>query len=197
VANVEKQARKIAKRAKVQQALVLALYGGVVLPMAVFAPNAMRLLKNLDPDLSKKRKPAYRIQQALKRLENRDLIRREKTEKGLVAKLTPRGKKFAERLNAAHKIYIRKPRKWDGRWRIVIFDIWERRRGVRDQLRRILAKAGFKKLQNSVWIYPYDCEELLTLIRTDLRLGKSILYIVAEGVENDLILRRLFDLPLN
>ncbi|TSC69196.1 MAG: PaaX family transcrtiptional regulator [Parcubacteria group bacterium Gr01-1014_56] len=192
---VERDAKKKRQRANIQQTVALALYGSAVLSMAVFAPNALTLLKNIDPDLTKKRKPAYRIQQALARLEKRKLVSREKTEKGWRVRLTSEGEKYADRLHRADRVKIRKPTRWDKRWRIVIFDVWERRRGVRDQLRKVLVKAGFRRVQNSVWVHPYDCEELLTFLRADLRLGKGILYIVAEGVENDKQLRQWFGLP--
>lgn len=41
---------------------------------------------------------------------------------------------------------------WDGKWRIVIFDIPEERRIIRNLFRRNLKKWGFKQLQKSVWI---------------------------------------------
>lgn len=55
-------------------------------------------------------------------------------------------------------------------------------------------KVGFVRIQNSVWVYPYDCEELIAFIRADLRLGKGLLYIVAEGIEYDKHLRTHFKL---
>ena len=192
---VEKETKEIRRRSHIQQAVVLTLYGATILPMAVFAPNALKLLKGIDPNLAKKRKPAYRIQQAATRLEQRKLLARRLTKDGWKIQLTPAGAKYANRLHNAERILIKKPRKWDGRWRIVIFDVWERRRAVRDQLRRMLVKAGFRRVQDSVWVYPYDCEELLTFLRADLRLGKGILYIIAEGIENDRQLRQWFGLP--
>ena len=51
------------------------------------------------------------------------------------------------------KIAIEK-RRWDRRWRIVIFDIPERRKSVRAKLRRFMQEYGFVRLQDSVWIYP-------------------------------------------
>jgi phenylacetic acid degradation operon negative regulatory protein len=90
---------------------------------------------------------------------------------------------------------VRTPKKWDGKWRIVIFDVWERRRLTRDRLRALLIETGFVRLQNSVWVYPYPCEELIVYIRTELRVGKGLEYIVAEGIERDKELRRRFKLP--
>lgn len=47
-------------------------------------------------------------------------------------------------------------KKWDRKWRIVIFDIKERKRNQRDQLRKKLKELGFGMIQESVWITPYD-----------------------------------------
>jgi len=56
--------------------------------------------------------------------------------------------------------------KWDGKWRAVIFDIPEASRKDRDFLRRELQWIGFKELQKSVWIFPYNFEkELEALLR--------------------------------
>lgn len=193
---MEDKTKKIIRRARIQDALVLTLYGVSALTLAVMAPNAMRLLKNIDPNLSKKRNPSRRMQQALGRLVSKGLVSRKENEKGTTFILTKSGEGYADRLNNASRLVVKKPKRWDRRWRIVVFDIWEKRRLARDRLRAMLKKAGFCKIQNSVWAYPYDCEELLVFIRTELRLGKSVLYIVAEGIENDIILRRHFGLPL-
>src|SRR3989338_5623807 len=57
-----------------------------------------------------------------------------------------------------------------------------------------LQKIGFVRIQDSVWAYPYDCEEVLAFIRTELRLGGGVLYLIAEGIEHDRSLRAKFDL---
>jgi phenylacetic acid degradation operon negative regulatory protein len=46
--------------------------------------------------------------------------------------------------------------KWDGKWRILIFDIEEANRAVRNTLRYQIKELGFGYLQKSVWISPYD-----------------------------------------
>lgn len=48
-------------------------------------------------------------------------------------------------------------RKWDGRWRLVIFDIPEKKRGERDVLRVTLHRLRFAQLQKSIWVsaHPY------------------------------------------
>ena len=87
-----------------------------------------------------------------------------------------------------------KKRRWDQRWRVIIFDIPERRRKIRDRLRSTMRELGFARLQDSVWVYPYDCEDLMALLKADLKLGVSVLYMVVEHIENDKYLREQFSL---
>ena len=189
---VEETARRVARRFKLQDAIVITMYLGAAFSLSVAAPNTLRLLKKIDPDMARKRHPTRRISQAMSRLRSRGLIEKDRRGRGI---LTEAGKRYAEKLYSRDRLSILRPKRWDHRWRIVIFDVWERRRSVRDQLRWLLMKIGFVKVQNSVWAYPYDCEEVLAFIKADLRLGKGMLYLVAEGVEGDRWLRRHFKLP--
>ena len=109
--------------------------------------------------------------------------------------LTSAGKVHIQKIDALERLTVKKPRRWDGKWRVVVFDIWERRRPVRDRLRYLLKKIGFQKIQHSVWVYPYDCEELLAFIRTELRVGGGVIYLIAEGIEHDRALKARFDIP--
>lgn len=45
---------------------------------------------------------------------------------------------------------------WDRKWRLVIFDIEETARSVREIFRRKLKELGFGMLQKSVWVTPFD-----------------------------------------
>lgn len=47
-------------------------------------------------------------------------------------------------------------KKWDGKWRIVIFDIAEASKVVRENIRYKLKELGFGMLQKSVWLSPHD-----------------------------------------
>src|SRR3989344_8216489 len=189
---LEQKAANRAERVKIQQKLAVLLFRLSVHSFTLASAPEAFLMRRLFPE--SKRNSMKRMRQALYRLEARGLLKRERSERGWRVSLTDVGEKFAEKLDAADRIKIKAPRKWDEKWRIVIFDIWERRRGVRDKLRRTLEKAGFKRVQDSVWVCPYDCEEFITFLRADLRLGEGILYLIAEGVENDAKLRKRFGL---
>lgn len=84
--------------------------------------------------------------------------------------------------------------RWDGKWRMVIFDIKGGKRKTRDKIRYELRSFGFVLLQHSVWVYPYDCEEYITLLKADEHVGKSLLYIVAESIEIEKDIKKIFEL---
>ncbi len=51
-------------------------------------------------------------------------------------------------------------RPWDGRWRLVLFDVPEHESSRRVQLRRRLRAWHFGNLQNSVWVSPEPLDEI-------------------------------------
>jgi len=60
---------------------------------------------------------------------------------------------------------IEKPKQWDRRWHIVASDISEKRKKGRDALRTMLTRWGFYKLQESMYVHPYPCEDEIDLLR--------------------------------
>ncbi len=109
--------------------------------------------------------------------------------RGVLAKLKKLG--WAEKIQKDNEIYYRitpkgekefdkilKPLKivgtWDGLWRLVIFNIPENKRDVRDRLRRALSKLGLGILQSSVWISPNDIKKDIAEIGTRLGLSHSL-----------------------
>ena len=195
--SIERKITRLTKRQRTQDIVLMSLYALSVLSVGVVAPNAAQLFKYVEKYLPKKTNIRTRTSQAITRLVAKGLIVRtgEATHSSL--QLTKKGKDVIKVIETQQKISPQKPKRWDGKWRIVIFDVWERRRGVRNKLRIMLQNTGFMKIQNSVWVYPYPCEDLFMFLRTDLRLGQGMLYIVADEIEHDVRLRRHFGLPVS
>lgn len=193
---MEERTRRIVKKAKIQDAVVATLYGVAALTLIIAAPNTLRLFKYLDPYIGK-HNGRRRMSQAISRLIKRGFLKREGYGGDARVFLTDAGRRHAESLLKDMQLSIDKPRRWDERWRIVMFDVWERRRPVRDRLRHLLQKIGFVKIQNSVWAYPYDCEEVIALIRAELRVGRGAMYLITDGLEGDRELREHFGLSLS
>lgn len=91
---------------------------------------------------------------------------------------------------------IQKREKWDGKWRIIIFDVSEERRNNRDFLRKQLKWIGFRELQKSVWIFPYDVQkdikDLMEISR--YKCGGDVRFLIVEKIEEDDDLKKWFDL---
>lgn len=57
------------------------------------------------------------------------------------------------------RMMIDRPEIWDGKWRIVVYDIPKDKSSERDHLRRVLIRSGFLKIQESVYVFPFPCTE--------------------------------------
>ncbi len=110
----------------------------------------------------------------------------------LTLTLTEKGKQKALRYNL-EKIEIPK-QKWDGRWRIVVFDIPESRRDARDAFRALLKKMGFYELQKSVFIHPYECKNEIDFLIEFYNIRPYVRFITVEDIDNQLHLKRHFGL---
>jgi DNA-binding transcriptional regulator PaaX len=75
---------------------------------------------------------------------------------------------------------------------VLIFDIKESKKSLRDKVRNTLVSIGFVKLQNSVWVFPYDCEDLITLLKADFSIGREVLYMIVDRIENEETLLKYF-----
>jgi hypothetical protein len=189
---IEAEAKKRRRRGYLRDALLVSLaLTGVVL-VATIAPNALAHLRYLPA--MKRAQLRYQAKTTLWRLAAQGLIKFEKKDGESYARITPEGQKVL--LLEQHKAFLRnvKKRRWDKRWRVIIFDIPERRRRTRDRLRITMSELGFVRLQDSVWVYPYDCEDLMALLKADLKIGVAVLYMIVENIENDKHLRAQFAL---
>jgi len=73
-------------------------------------------------------------------------LREFKKESKKVYKITNKGK-----VKILKYDIIKRSRKWDGKWRVIIFDIPANKKKVRDFLRNRLKILGFKQLQKKVF----------------------------------------------
>lgn len=86
---------------------------------------------------------------------------------------------------------------WEGTWTLVLYDIPVSHSAYRYDLRSMLIRAGFRKLQHSVWISPHPCEELQRYIEQHAGLRRYVRILTANPAPG---LRHVDDwekLPLN
>lgn len=92
-------------------------------------------------------------------------------------------------------LWLHRPMKeWDGKWRIVIFDIPEEKRKLRNLFRRRLITLGFRFLQESVWISPYNIADKVEDLINQSGASKFVHYLVVEEIDNKDVLKKIFHL---
>ena len=190
---LEKEAKRIRRLQAFQQGLLAAVAVGGIVVIAATIPNAARLLRYM-PGYKKGARFNHQAKTALGRLAAKGLVTFEERNGKRYARITETGEQLLA-LESMREASMQKQKRWDSRWRVVLFDIPERLRGVRNRLRLFMQEYGFVRLQDSVWIYPYDCEDLIALVKADFRIGADVLYMIVERLERDKHLREHFKLP--
>ncbi len=184
---IEEKSRKKGNREHLQK-LILQIVADVgMLGVSLVAPNVAKAMYKLG--LVPKRRQNEYVSSSASKLARRGLLFYD----GKRYYMTPKGEDLLRHWQFTD-FKLERPKKWDKKWRVIIFDIPEKKRKIRDQIRTLFKSAGFYLLQDSVWVYPYDCEDVLTLLKSDLGVGKNILYLIVDELENDKRLRESFDL---
>jgi len=181
-----KNAKRV-RRANLQRIILETVSAAGIISVALVAPNVLRAIKKLG-FIPLRREREY-IRAARDRLVRQGFLA---YQNGML-RPTSRGEETLRILNAA-RYQITKPKRWDRKWRVLIFDIPEERKVVRERIRKILSGLGFVRVQDSVWLYPYDCEDIIALLKTDLRIGKEMLYLIVDMLEGDEAFRNHFSL---
>lgn len=190
---VETGARKKRQRRNVRTAALIAIGTAGFIATAAIAPSMFQLLGKSGALARLK----YQTKGILTRLKMKGEIEFEERDGKHFVRLTERGEEALARAEQRVSLAKTNPRKWDRRYRLIMFDVPEKRKSVRDRLRLQMQEVGFLRVQDSAWIYPYDCEEFMALLKADLHIGKDVLYAVIEEIENDTWIRKHFSLPLN
>ena len=188
---LEERTRKRNRRRNLQKILLRTVATAGFVSFALLAPNALQALQKLGfINPKSKYRDTTSINRARGRLIQSGLITR--NERGYL-RLTKKGEARLRHLELSDYA-LKKPLRWDKKWRILIFDIRETQRPLREKIRRTLVAIGFARLQDSVWVYPYPCEDLIALLKADFRIGRDVTYIIAEEIEHDQNLRARFGL---
>ena len=165
-----------------------------VIATALVAPHMLQLIKRFDRAAARRKALYSNIRITLWRLERAGLIQSTGAPGQRSVELTVKGRELTETFFTDF-YQIPEPTFWDGKWRVLVFDMREKRRKARDTLRTMLRNAGFIRLQDSVWVYPYPCDEFVELVRAHLKSGTGELqYFVAEALESDKQFRSNFGL---
>ncbi len=171
---------------------------GPILLSSLFLPNAPQMLKPLIKWRKNwSRIDRKRIYEAIWRLNHKRLVELIGRGDKLYIKITNNGNQLVKNFNYDN-LQLPELKKWDKKWRLIIFDIPNKKRRERQALSVKLKDLGFYPLQESVFIYPFECRDEVDFICEFLSIGRYVNYCVVESLdkrEGDL--RRIFKLELS
>ena len=175
-----------------QRKIILLLLAGLALGLTRSPKKHWWILKQIPKEWRKINRQA--LERAINSLYTSHLLLEKHNKDGTTTLvLSENGKQRALRFNI-DKIEIKKPPRWDKKWRVVMFDIPEQLRRLRDSLRLHFKEIGLIELQKSVFIYPYPCSKEIEFIVEFYNAKKYVRFILADNVDNELHLTKKFNL---
>lgn len=164
-------------------ALIVSAVAFPGLPSALVATN--KLFRN-----SNKRKLAV----ILKKLSTQNLISIEEAGENMRLQITEKGKLRLLEYNFEN--ISLKSKKRDGKWRLVIFDIPEKKKSSRDVFRRKLLQLGMVRVQDSVFASAYPCKDEVDFLSNFLLISNCVTLVVLDKFESgeELTLKDMYTL---
>lgn len=167
----------------------LAVAGAI--SIAITSPYFVNnLMREFGKQKRYKKKNVYNV---FYRLQKEGYLNIEERGHQVYISLTKEGRRKAGRFQI-DSLKINKSKKWDGKWRVVIFDIAQLKKMQRNALREKLKELGFRQLQKSVLVCPHECKDEIELLREFFALSKNEMrLIIAESIEEDSYFNKIFN----
>ena len=99
------------------------------------------------------------------------------TEKGMLRAISFKFRRLNDKTNI-------KKEKWDEKWRMVAFDIPNTHRKGRNTFVYRLKMGGFYELQESIFLYPYDCKKEIDAFVKLFKLEKYVRFGLLDFIDN-------------
>lgn len=189
---VENLSQRNARLAKILKLLA----GGAALATVIAMPGTAKLLKGFfkeeqsDWDEWKQFNKRY-LRQAIRRFEKQKIIEIVDNGNYGEVRLTENGRKRIIKMGLEN-LTISRPDRWDEKWRMVFYDVFEGDKRTREKFRKYLKAAGFYPLQKSVYLHAYPCEKEIEFLKYFLGLSGAVRIVIADKIENDREFRDYF-----
>jgi len=176
----------------VGQKVLLLLFGGLSLGLTRNPRYFFKILENIAKDWDSINR--YALYRSIRNLYKSKLLDAKDNEDGTTSiVLTKEGKKKAL-VYHIDTIKIPEMKKWDKQWRIVMFDIPERFKKARDALALTLKRMEFYRLQKSVFVHPFECENEIDFIIEFWNVRSYVRTMMASHLDNELHIKTKFGL---
>ncbi|MFH1967882.1 MAG: hypothetical protein ABIJ84_00675 [bacterium] len=171
---------------KLREKVLLSLLFGAAFGLAITPRRQWYVLKSAGKLWDESDNPM--LDQEMREMNRLKLIKKINKKNGVIIRgLTKKGKLKALDYYFDNLKILNK--KWDGKFRILVFDVPERLRKGRGALRWKIKRLGFRELQKSVFVFPYECKEEIDFVVDYFDLSKYVHYGVLESIDGELYSR--------
>ncbi|MCD6085658.1 CRISPR-associated endonuclease Cas2 [bacterium] len=174
---------KIKRFGTLKKKILLLLLAGISLGLTKRPDYQWKIIKKTSKEWEKINQK--RLKEIIEEFYQEKLVEyREKPDESIEIVLTEKGKTKALE-GKIDELEIEIPKTWDKLWRVVIFDIPEKKKKARDALRRKLKELGFLEFQKSVFIFPYECKDEIEFIVEIFEIRKYVRYLIVKEITNE------------
>lgn len=177
----EKESVSLGVAKGLTKALLAGLAAGAVVGVALAFPGVGVLYREFKKEQWEKARRRGTLRSTIKRLEKQSIVSWKEINGETQLVLTEDGKKKTLQFQVDN-LQIKKPEKWDGLWRLVIFDIPEDKRLARGIFRKKLKELEFTQLQRSVFASRYECKDEIDFLRHVLEISPFVHYVLAKEI---------------
>ncbi len=179
-------------RGNTKEKILLLLAAGAALLLARTPKNYFKVLDTAHREFIKINR--RRLLRLVHEFYNERLVDFREDAKGIVTvKLIEDGQRQVLRYEF-DAMTIDRPRRWDKKWRLVIFDVPDKKKKAREALREKLKELGFHQLQKSVFVFPYPCDKEINFVVEVFEVRPYVRLIEATRITNEADLKLKFDL---
>lgn len=162
-----------------QEKLLRLAGAGLLLVTGVLFPNvvgaAFKVSKQIEELQELSALARYRLKKRIEKMVDDKIFQLAGDE----IKLTKKGRQILKLIQLSD-IKLVKQKYWDGVWHLVSYDIPEKYKKQRDDFRRRIIALGFKQIQDSLWVFPFECREEMAIITKTLGISKYVAYVTTN-----------------
>lgn len=192
--NVEDFLCSDSKNATATKFLLMTLAVGSVAFVGALAPALFLMADNVG---LRKKYSKKQLQNTFGLLKQRKLVEIIKEKNGkIIVKLTNKGQQRIKEF-CFEELRIKKSKHWDKKWRVLVYDIPTKPaiyNKAREALRNKIKEIGFRQLQKSVWVCPYECEDEILFLTESYRITRFVEILTVEKMLHEEQLRKKFKL---
>lgn len=172
------------------QKVLLLLFAGITLGLTRSPRQQFRILKNIRYEW--KELDRKELNRSIRRIYESKLVHCISHKDGTIEMVLNReGKRVALRYSL-ETMKINNPVIWDKKWRVILFDVPEYKKRLRDALRFQLKQLGLVEFQKSVFVHPYECKNEIDIVIELYNARRYVRFLEATHIDSDLHLKKRF-----